>query len=107
MAVETPAPQIRFPDNGHCTWRAGDPRWMLTDSYEDTDFNRHLFLYDHDRSELVEIGSFYSVPETCETGYRCDLHPRWGHSGNRVCIDSTHENAERQMYVIDVSSVVG
>ena len=101
------APDITFPDNGHATWRPGDPRWMLTDSYEDERFDRHLFLYDHAERELVEVGRFHSVPETCETGYRCDLHPRWGHGGNLVCIDSTHERGERQMYVIDVREVVG
>ena len=29
------------------------------------------------------------------------------YSGNLVCIDSTHERDERQMYVIDVRGVVG
>ena len=33
-------------------------------------------------------------------------HPRWDFSGNLVCIDSTHGNDERQMYVIDVSGLV-
>jgi len=60
-----------------------------------------------EKQELVEIGRFYSLPETCNTGFRCDLHPRWGHSGRLVCIDSIHEAGERQMYVIDVSEVVG
>ena len=80
---------------------------MLTDSYEDAEFDRHLYLYDHEATELIEIGLFHSVPETCQTGWRCDLHPRWGHSGNLVCIDSSHENDERQMYLIDVTAVVG
>lgn len=104
--VEKLAPDIRFPDNGHCTWRPRDPRWMLTDSYEDHEFHRHLYLYDHNERQLIEIGSFYSIPETCNTGFRCDLHPRWGHSGRLVCIDSTHEDGERQMYVLDVTPVV-
>ena len=80
---------------------------MLTDTYEDAEFRRHLLLYDHDVGEVTEIGRFYSVRETCDTGFRCDLHPRWDHSGGRVCIDSSHRGDERQMYVVDVSEVVG
>lgn len=104
--VEPLAPGLRFPDDGHCTWRPGDPRWMLTDTYEDESFHRQLLLFDGDASELVQIGSFYSVRETCATGFRCDLHPRWDPSGTRVVIDSTHEGDERQMYVVDVSELV-
>ena len=106
-AVQKLASEVAFPDNGHCTWRPGDPRWMLTDTYEDADWDRHLYLYDHQEHDFIEIGRFHTVPESCETGFRCDLHPRWGYSGNLVCIDSTHERDERQMYVIDVRGVVG
>ena len=106
-SVATLAPGVRWPDDGHCSWRPGDPRWMLTDTYEDAEFRRHLLLYDHDAGEVTEIGRFYSVRETCDTGFRCDLHPRWDHSGGRVCIDSSHRGDERQMYVVDVSEVVG
>jgi hypothetical protein len=106
-AAQKLAPNIAFPDNGHCTWRPGDSRWMLTDSYQDENFDRSLFLYDHQQQELVEIGRFHTVPETCNTGFRCDLHPRWGFSGNLVCIDSTHKADDRQMYVVDVTGVCG
>lgn len=101
------APDVAWPDDGHCTWRPGDPRWMLTDTYEDEDSQRHLLLYDDERGEAFRIGSFHSLPETCRTGWRTDLHPRWDPSGRRVVIDSTHEDAERHMYVIDVSELVG
>ena len=37
---------------------------------------------------------------------RCDLHPRWSPDGRRVCFDSVH-GGTRQMYVMDVSEVVG
>ena len=64
-------------------------------------------LYDHERGEVVRVGRFFSLPDTCSTAFRTDLHPRFDHAGTRVCIDSTHEDGERHLYVIDVSSVVG
>jgi hypothetical protein len=100
------APGLAFPSDGHPSWHPREGRWMLTDTYQDEAFHRHLLLYDADERRLIEIGSFPTLPETCDTGYRCDLHPRWDHSGRRVCIDSNHEG-ERQMYVLDVSPVTG
>lgn len=96
----------RFPGDGHCTWRPGDDRWMLTDTYEDADSYRNLLLYDAREDRIVRIGRFYSLPETNSTGWRADLHPRWDYSGRSVCIDSTH-TGQRQMHVIDVSEIVG
>ena len=99
-------PGVDFPGDGHCTWHPTNKRWMLTDTYEDEDAYRHLLLYDRDRSALVELGRFYSPPETNSTGWRCDLHPRFSHDGASVVIDSMH-SGERQVYVLDVSEVVG
>lgn len=38
---------------------------------------------------------------------RCDLHPRCSRVGRKVVIDSSHAGAGRQMYLLDVSMVVG
>lgn len=101
------APSVPWPGDGHCSWHPHDKRWMLTDTYQDESFDRHLFIYDHQDGRRIEIGRFHSPPSTCNTGYRCDLHPRWDRSGTRVIIDSMHEDDERQVYVLDVSGVVG
>lgn len=106
LKSERLAPQIQFKQNGHGTWRPGDKRWFLTDTYEDKDFYRNLLLFDYDNDELIRIGKFYSLPETCSTGFRCDLHPRWSHDGKIVCIDSIHDKGDRQMYLIDTSTVI-
>ncbi len=100
------APGVRFADDGHPSWHPHDRRWMLTDTYEDAEFQRDLLLYDHDRQLLLRVGRFASDPATCSTGFRCDLHPRWVSNGRYVCIDSTHANGERQVYLIDVSPAI-
>lgn len=91
-------------ENGHMSFSPVNSRWMLTDTYPDDQTNiRTLMLYDLKESVLYEIGQFYT-PDLKKVS-RCDLHPRWSHAGDSVCVDSVHEG-ERQMYVVDVSAVV-
>ncbi len=92
-----------FSTDGHCTF-SPDRQWMLTDTYPGNDQYRTLILYHMASNTRFDIGRFYAPPEL--TGpIRCDLHPRWSRDGRQVCIDSAHEG-ERQVYVIDVSSVI-
>jgi len=91
-------------ENGHCTY-SPDRRWILTDTYPDpVSSKRSLLLYEPDSNTRVDIGCFHS-PAAGPKEDRCDLHPRWSRDGQSVCIDSMHEGG-RQMYIIDVSSVV-
>lgn len=91
-------------ENGHMSFSPVNPRWMLTDTYPDDRTNiRKLMIYDLEERALFEIGVFYT--SDLKKVSRCDLHPRWSPAGDEVCIDSVHEG-ERQMYIVDVSSVV-
>tara|TARA_B100000029_G_scaffold50787_1_gene46200 strand:+ start:1451 stop:2734 length:1284 start_codon:yes stop_codon:yes gene_type:complete len=91
-------------ENGHMTY-SPDGNWLLSDTYPDDNTNeRILFLYHMDSGLRYDIGCFYADPILGKIN-RCDLHPRWDNSGDKVCIDSVHEN-ERQMYMIDVSQIV-
>ncbi|WP_025598940.1 hypothetical protein [Burkholderia sp. WSM2230] len=93
-------------ENGHMSFSPVDRRWLLSDTYPDSQTNtRVLFLYDMHEGMRYEIGEFYAPPDLKKEN-RCDLHPRWNHNGSAVCIDSVHEGA-RQMYVIDVSLITG
>ena len=93
-------------ENGHMSFSPVNPRWMLSDTYPDPTTNeRILFLYDMRTGMRHDIGSFYADPQLKKEN-RCDLHPRWSRDGKQVCIDSVHE-LERQMYLIDVSGIVG
>ncbi|HIE51283.1 MAG TPA: hypothetical protein EYP85_05955 [Armatimonadetes bacterium] len=90
--------------DGHCSY-SPDRRWILTDTYPDREHRRTLLLYQPETGRRVDIGRFYSPPEL-RGEIRCDLHPRWSRDGRKVCIDSAHEG-HRQMYVLDVSAIVG
>ena len=90
--------------DGHCSY-SPDGRWILTDTYPDRERSeRTLILYHPGTNTRVNVGRFYSRREIGGE-IRCDLHPRWRHDGQQVCIDSIHEG-ERQMYAVDVSQLV-
>ena len=94
-----------FDQDGHCSY-SPDRQWVLTDTYPSRDRSeRTLIVYHPETNRRIDIGRFYAAPDI--TGeIRCDLHPRWSRDGRQVCFDSIHEGG-RQMYVADVSGIVG
>ncbi len=93
-------------ENGHMTYSPVNKRWLLSDTYPDADTNeRLLILFDMENNVCHKLGSFYTDPALKKVN-RCDLHPRWRRDGMQICIDSVHES-ERQLYLIDVSHIVG
>ena len=81
-------------------------RWILNDSYPAGDSRgQHLYLYDPLRSRRVELGVFAS-PQQYSGEWRCDLHPRSSRDGRLVTIDSVHGGEGRQIYLLDVGSIV-
>lgn len=84
-------------DDGHITWTP-NRRWLLTDTYTDSDGYRSLFLLDDERGKRTELGQFAS--QYRESVYRCDLHPRWDRSYDRIVVDSAHRE-RRQLVVLD------
>lgn len=93
--------------DGHMTYVPHtNDEWMLCDTYPTkTNRNQTLFLLHIPSNRQVILGQFPSPPEF--TGeYRCDLHPRCTNDGKKVIIDSTHGGNGRQMYEVDISSIV-
>jgi hypothetical protein len=91
--------------NGHCSYLPGG-QWILNDTYPEKDRLQHPYLYQIARGERIPLGHFYSPPEYTGT-VRCDTHPRFSRDGKLVVIDSPHGGNGRQMYLIDVSKIVG
>jgi hypothetical protein len=91
--------------NGHCTYLPGN-RWILNDTYPDKDRKQHVYLYNTDSGKRVPLGAFYS-PREYTGEWRCDTHPRFSPDGRSVVIDSPHGGNGRQMYLIDISDIVG
>lgn len=95
--------------NGHITInKTGD--WILTDG-SDGDGYIYLYLYHIPTRKIVPLAKL----ETQIGGYiykvglgalRCDLHPRFSYDGKSVSFDSTHEGFGRQIYLMDISSII-
>ncbi len=98
--VEVVGPDV-LTENGHMTY-SHNGRWILSDTYPDAVTNeRILFLYDSESGTRHDLGSFYTPPDMGKHN-RCDLHPRWSHDNQSVCIDSVHKGS-RQLYIVDVA----
>lgn len=96
-----------MPVNGHNTYVPHTQNeWILNDTYPDkNDRHQTLYLYHVPTNRKVILGRFYEPPQF--TGeWRCDLHPRTSRDGRTVFFDSTHEGDKRQLYSIDISSIV-
>jgi hypothetical protein len=94
--------------NGHNTYVAKTNNdWILNDTYpQGLGRLQELYLYHVPTGRKVTLGRFHEPIEY--TGeWRCDLHPRFSPDGRFVIFDSTHEEDGRQMYMIDISEIVG
>jgi hypothetical protein len=91
--------------NGHCTYLPGN-KWILNDTYPDSDRKQNVYLYNVSTGKTVPLGHFYLPPEY-KGEWRCDTHPRFSPDGRSVVIDSAHAGNGRQMYLIDISDIVG
>jgi hypothetical protein len=90
--------------DGHCSY-SPDRRWILNDTYPDRQHMQTLMLYRPADNKRIDIGRFYQPPKLTGRPFRVDLHPRWNRDGTQVCIDSSHEEPTRQMYVVDVGRI--
>jgi len=91
--------------NGHCTYLPGS-KWILNDVYPDKERKQKVYLYNVATEETISLGRFYS-PRQYTGEWRCDTHPRFSPDGQSVVIDSPHGGNGRQMYLIDISAIVG
>lgn len=95
--------------NGHNTYLEGPglapTAWILNDTYPDKERLQHPYLYHVPTNRRFPLGHFLS-PKEYAGEWRCDNHPRSSRDGRLACIDSPHGGNGRQMYLIDLESIV-
>jgi hypothetical protein len=93
-------------ENGHNTYLPGrNNEWVLNDTYPDHQRLQHPYLYHLPTKRKLPLGHFHTPP-AYSGEWRCDTHPRTSRDGQWVCVDSPH-NGGRQMYLINISTLLG
>jgi len=80
-------------------------QWVVNDTYPDKQRNQNVHLFHIPTKRRVELGHFH-LPKEYTGEWRCDTHPSCSRTGKWVSIDSPH-NGGRQVYLIDISGIVG
>ncbi|MCE5251449.1 hypothetical protein LLG96_14645 [bacterium] len=93
--------------NGHCTYLPGG-EWILNDTYPGADRLQHVYLYHIATGIRVPVANvFMHKKYQFDKEFRVDTHPRFSPDGMSVVIDSPHDGAGRQMYLLDISGIAG
>lgn len=95
--------------NGHCTYLPlPENEWILNDTYPDKDRLQHVYLYHVPTGLTMPLANVYMHQKyRFDIEYRVDTHPRFSPDGMSVIIDSPHDGSGRQMYLLDISGIVG
>lgn len=90
----------RLKTDGHCSY-SPDRKYVITDTYPNRKRLLNVYLCEEggDEAGLYERVCRVYAPFRYDNDVRCDLHPRWDPSGEKICIDSVHEG-KRGLYVI-------
>ena len=91
--------------DGHCSYLPKQD-WVLCDTYPDRNRRQNVYLYHIPTARQVWLGHFES-PKEYTGEWRCDTHPRSSRDGRSVVVDSPHGGQGRQLFLIDVSRIVG
>ena len=91
------APEL-LREDGHPSRCPADPNLLLSDTYEDKDHHREVFLIDMAAGEKVWHQKLRSIEALDSTGMRCDLHPKWSFDGSYFAVD-TMADGHRAIYL--------
>ena len=89
-------------DNGHCTF-SPNGNWMATDQTQDESKSTSLWLFDLTLNKGMMLANLpVSEYKYLHSNTRCDFHPRWNPSGNKICFDAVDTATHtRQMHLVE------
>ena len=84
--------------DGHCTY-SPNGKYVITDTYPNRKRMANVYLCKENYSSQKIARVF--APFKYDNDVRCDLHPRWNHNNDKICIDSVHEG-KKELYIIEL-----
>ena len=84
--------------DGHCTY-SPNGKYIITDTYPNRKRIANVYLCEEGKHSKRITRVF--APFKYDNDVRCDLHPRWDHKSEKVCIDSVHEG-KKELYVLKI-----
>ena len=93
--------------NGHNTYVPGtNNEWILCDTYpQGQERLQEMYLFHVPSGNKVVLGRFHE-PADYKGEWRCDLHPKCTPDGRKVIFDSTHGGDGRQIYMLDIETII-
>lgn len=90
-----------FKFDGHCSF-APDKNWFTTDRKHGDTVTQSLWIYNIEKEYGQKIGDFpMKEKKYLGSDVRCDLHPRWNRSGNKICVDAQNpKDWTRQLHIV-------
>lgn len=85
--------------DGHPSY-SPNGKYFITDTYPDFKRKQHIYLYNCESKSVTKIASIYSNIKYIDD-CRCDLHPRWNYTGDKICFDGAQQKF-RQIYTINI-----
>jgi hypothetical protein len=96
----------KMTEDGHASYLP-NLDWILSDTYPGgSERMQNPYLYHVPTNRRISLGLFHSPP-VYRDAWRCDTHPRLSRDGRTVVIDAPDARFGRQLFAIDVSSIVG
>lgn len=122
-------------EDGHPMANPAKGKFLINDTYPDSNGDRTLMFFDIERQYRKDIGKFRMLQDKPNqtqfdwklafkerdsrvnrktdkkgllfafSGFHCDLHPRWSYSGNVAYFDSIHEGS-RQVYAVEFEETI-
>lgn len=102
--AEQPIAKNLITEDGHPMF-SKDKSWFVNDTYPKADGHQTLMLYQLSNNKRIDLAELF-VPEVFrDFDLKCDLHPRWNGSNQKICVDSAH-SGKRQVYIFDVKDLI-
>jgi hypothetical protein len=89
--------------DGHCSF-SPDQNWLVTDRKHHDTLEQSLLIYNL-RSKQKLVLCRYNMREKkyMSGNVRCDFHPRWNRTGDKLCFDAIEPaNGTRQLHIVDL-----